>query len=318
MSYYLGIDLGGTTIKTGVVDDQFQIIGRAKAKTGIPRPASQVMDSMAQCARDAVEDAGIRWEQIEYIGIGVPGTANETTGIIEYANNLGFENVPIRAYLEEKLNKRIYITNDANAAALGEALAGAAKGAQDAVTVTLGTGVGGGIVIGGKLFVGFHYAGAELGHMGIILGGRPCTCGRKGCLEAYASATGLILTTKEAMAECPESLMWSICGGHLLDVDGQTAFSAAQRGDAAAQKVVDTYIEQLGYGLASIINILAPEILVIGGGVSHQGESLLRPLTQVVRPQLYSKNPANQTRIVLATLGNDAGLIGAAFLGRAN
>ncbi len=317
MGYSLGIDLGGTNIKAGVVDDQFRIVGRAKKKTGIPRPATDVMDDMAQCAKQAAEAAGVPWDAIDRIGVGVPGTANEQTGVVEYANNLGFEHVPMREYLQKKLHKQIDITNDANAAALGEVLAGAAKGASNAVAVTLGTGVGGGIVIDGKLYCGFHYGGAELGHMGIVLGGRQCTCGRRGCLEAYASATGLIRSTKEAMDAHPDSLMWEVAGENGGAVSGRTAFLAAGRGDQAAQAVVDAYIEQLGYGLASVINILAPEVLVIGGGVSNEGENLLRPLIACVRPQMYVRDPAKQTRIVLATLGNDAGLIGAAFLDRA-
>ena len=317
MGYYMGIDLGGTNIKAGVVDDAFRIIGRAKAKTGIPRPAEEVMDAMAECAKAAAADAGVPWEQIRQVGIGVPGTANEETGVVEYANNLLFENVPMREYLQKRLHKEIDITNDANAAARGEVLAGAARGASNAVAVTLGTGVGGGIIIDGRLFTGFHYGGAELGHMGIVLGGRKCTCGRRGCLEAYASATGLIRSTKEAMEAFPDSLMWELARENGGNVSGRTAFLAAGRGDAAAQAVVNDYIQHLGYGLASIINILAPEILVIGGGVSNEGENLLRPLVECVRPQLYIRTPEKQTRIVLATLGNDAGLIGAAFLSRA-
>lgn len=317
MGYYMGIDLGGTNIKAGVVDDAFRIIGRAKAKTGIPRPAEEVMDAMAECAKAAAADAGVPWEQIRQVGIGVPGTANEETGVVEYANNLLFENVPMREYLQKRLHKEIDITNDANAAALGEVLAGAARGASNAVAVTLGTGVGGGIIIDGRLFTGFHYGGAELGHMGIVLGGRKCTCGRRGCLEAYASATGLIRSTKEAMEAFPDSLMWELVRENGGNVSGRTAFLAAGRGDAAAQEVVNDYIQHLGYGLASIINILAPEILVIGGGVSNEGENLLRPLVECVRPQLYIRTPEKQTRIALATLGNDAGLIGAAFLSRA-
>ena len=317
MGYYMGIDLGGTNIKAGVVDDAFRIIGRAKAKTGIPRPAEEVMDAMAECAKAAAADAGVPWEQIRQVGIGVPGTANEETGVVEYANNLLFENVPMREYLQKRLHKEIDITNDTNAAALGEVLAGAARGASNAVAVTLGTGVGGGIIIDGRLFTGFHYGGAELGHMGIVLGGRKCTCGRRGCLEAYASATGLIRSTKEAMEAFPDSLMWELARENGGNVSGRTAFLAAGRGDAAEQAVVNDYIQHLGYGLASIINILAPEILVIGGGVSNEGENLLRPLVECVRPQLYIRTPEKQTRIVLATLGNDAGLIGAAFLSRA-
>ena len=233
MGYYMGIDLGGTNIKAGVVDDAFRIIGRAKAKTGIPRPAEEVMDAMAECAKVAAADAGVPWEQIRQVGIGVPGTANEETGVVEYANNLLFENVPMREYLQKRLHKEIDITNDANAAALGEVLAGAARGASNAVAVTLGTGVGGGIIIDGRLFTGFHYGGAELGHMGIVLGGRKCTCGRRGCLEAYASATGLIRSTKEAMEAFPDSLMWELARENGGNVSGRTAFLAAGRGDAA-------------------------------------------------------------------------------------
>lgn len=317
MDYVLGIDLGGTNIKAGVVDENYHIIGRAKAKTGIPRPAEQIMDAMDQCARQAAQDAGVPWEEIRRVGIGVPGTIDEKAGMVEYANNLPFQNVPMGEYLQKKLHKPIDITNDANAAALGEVLAGAAKGALNAVAVTLGTGVGGGIVLDGKLYTGLHYGGGELGHMGIFLGGRECTCGRRGCLEAYASATGLVRSTKEMMEKNPQSLMWQLVEENGGKVSGRTAFLAAGQNDAAGQAVVDAYIEQLGYGIASIINILAPEILVIGGGVSHEGENLLRPLVECVRPQLYVRTPENQTRIVLATLGNDAGLIGAAFLHRA-
>lgn len=317
MDFVLGIDLGGTNIKAGVVDEDFHIIGRAKAKTGIPRPAEEIMDAMDQCARQAAQDAGVSWEKISRVGIGVPGTIDEKAGMVEYANNLPFRNVPMGEYLQKKLQKPIDITNDANAAALGEVLAGAAKGALNAVAVTLGTGVGGGIVLGGRLYTGLHYGGGELGHMGIQLGGRLCTCGRRGCLEAYTSATGLIRSTKEMMETHPQSLMWKLVEENGGKVSGRTAFLAAGQNDAAGQAVVDAYIEQLGYGIASIINILAPEILVIGGGVSHEGENLLRPLVECVRPQLYVRTPKNQTRIVLATLGNDAGLIGAAFLHRA-
>ncbi len=317
MEYVLGIDLGGTNIKAGVVDENYRIVGRAKAKTGIPRPAQEIMDAMAACARQAAADAGVPWEEVRQVGIGVPGTANEETGVVEYANNLPFQNIPMGEYLSKKLHKQVDITNDANAAALGEVLAGAAKGASNAVAVTLGTGVGGGIILGGRLYSGLHYGGAELGHMGIMLGGRQCTCGRRGCLEAYASATGLVRSTKEMMDAHPESRMWKLVEENGGKVSGRTAFLAAGQKDAAGQAVVDAYIEQLGYGIASIINILAPEILVIGGGVSHEGDNLLLPLVECVRPQLYVRVPEKQTRIVLATLGNDAGLIGAAFLHQA-
>ncbi len=197
-------------------------------------------------------------------------------------------------------------------------LAGAARGASNAVTVTLGTGVGGGIIIDGRLFTGFHYGGAELGHMGIVLGGRKCTCGRRGCLEAYASrhwADPQHERGDGGLPGFPDVGSWPVKTAEMCPQNRFSGSGAGRR--AAAQAVVNDYIQHLGYGLASIINILAPEILVIGGGVSNEGENLLRPLVECVRPQLYIRTPEKQTRIVLATLGNDAGLIGAAFLSRA-
>ncbi len=317
MSYYLGIDLGGTNIKAGVVNDLFQIVGRGNVKTQMPRPAEQVMDDMVHCAEIAAEDAGVPWDDIRRIGVGVPGTVNLETGVVEYANNLKFENLPMRDLLREKTKKEIDIANDADAAALGEMYAGAAKGVKDAVVVTLGTGVGGGVIINGKIFSGHSYGGAEIGHMGIVAGGRECNCGRRGCFETYASAPGLIRTTKEYMERYPDSVMWKLVEENNGKISGRTAFIAARQNDEAGQLAVDEYVQQLGYGVANIINILSPEILVIGGGVSNEGENLLRPLIECVKPQLYLRNPKEQSRIVLAKLGNDAGLIGAAYLSHA-
>ena len=182
--YTIGIDLGGTNIKAGVVDGGYHIVGTAKCKTALPRSADAIVDDMARMAREAAADAGIRMDEVAYIGIGSPGTCNGDTGIVEYANNLRFENVPLRQMMHERLGLDIYIENDANAAALGEALAGAAKGAQSCVCITLGTGVGGGIIIDGKIYGGFNFAGAELGHIVINVDGELCTCGRHGCWEA--------------------------------------------------------------------------------------------------------------------------------------
>ena len=224
MKYYLGIDLGGTNIVAGVVDETYKILSKASIKTASPRPAVDIMDDMVKVSREACEKAGVPVEQLEWVGIGAPGTINRDTGYIEYSNNLQFDHVPLRQYIADRLGRPVFVDNDANAAAYGEALAGAAKGVKDAVAITLGTGVGGGIIIDGKIYSGFNFAGAELGHAVIEIGGRQCTCGRRGCLEAYASATGLINLTKEAMEANPNSKMWTLTGGTIDNVSGKTAF----------------------------------------------------------------------------------------------
>lgn len=312
--YRIGIDLGGTNIVAGVVDDEYRILASAKCKTRIPRPAEEVLMDMARMAREATERAGLTMEDIAYVGVGSPGTCNVETGILEYANNLGFEKLPLRDMLQGMLDKTVYIENDANAAALGEALAGAAKGAQSCVCITLGTGVGGGIIIDGKIYGGFNFAGAELGHTVIVVDGELCTCGRQGCWEAYASATGLINQTRRAMVNHPESAMWKLAED-LDKVDGRTAFDGMRAGDPTATDVVNTYIRYVATGLVNVINIFQPEVLCIGGGICKEGDTLLVPLQKQIERERYSKYSSHQTRLCVATLGNDAGIIGAAFLG---
>ena len=312
--YRIGIDLGGTNIVAGVVDDEFRIVATAKCKTRIPRPAEEIVVDMARMAKEAVQNAGLTMADIAYVGVGSPGTCNADTGIVEYSNNLQFEKLPLRDMLGGMLDKAVYIENDANAAALGEALAGAAKGAQSCVCITLGTGVGGGIIIDGKIYGGFNFAGAELGHTVIMVDGELCTCGRFGCWEAYASATALIKQTRRAMVKNPDSAMWSIAED-LDKVNGRTAFDGMRAGDAVAAQVVDTYIKYIATGLINVINIFQPEVLCIGGGICKEGDTLLKPLAAHIERERYSKYSSHQTRLCVATLGNDAGIIGAAFLG---
>lgn len=311
--YRIGIDLGGTNIVAGVVNDDYQIVASAKCKTRIPRPAEEVLMDMARMAREAVEKAGLTMDDIAHVGVGSPGTCNVDTGILEYANNLQFEKLPIRDMLQGMLGKTVYIENDANAAALGEALAGAAKGAQSCVCITLGTGVGGGIIIDGHIYGGFNFAGAELGHTVIVVDGEMCTCGRQGCWEAYASATGLINQTRRAMINHPESAMWKLADD-VEKVDGRTAFDGMRAGDPVAADVVNTYIKYVATGLVNVINIFQPEVLCIGGGICKEGDTLLVPLQKQIERERYSKYSSHQTRLCVATLGNDAGIIGAAFL----
>ena len=316
--YYIGIDLGGTNIAAGVVDDQYQMLAKHSVKTGSSRGAAPVIDDMAETAREAARQAGIDWEQIEWVGVGTPGTCNKATGVVEYANNLDWYDVPLVKLLEERLGKKVYIENDANAAAYGEYLAGAAKGADISVMVTLGTGVGGGVIINNRIYTGFNFAGAEIGHEVIMMDGRECTCGRKGCLEAYASATGLIRTTREHMERDKGSAMWELCGGDLSKVSGRTAFEAMRAGDAAGTAAVEEYIRHLACGITNIINTFQPDILCVGGGICHEGDYLMKPLKEIVSREVYSRNSPRNTEIVAAKLENAAGIIGAALLGKAD
>ena len=316
MKYYVGIDLGGTNIVAGVVDENYNIVAKASTKTNCPRPAKEIADDMAKMALQAVENAKLKIDDIEWIGVGTPGIANSSTGIIEYSNNLGFENTPMVKYIQETINKPVFIENDANAAAYGEFVAGAAKGANNAVCITLGTGVGGGIIVDGKIYAGSNFAGAEIGHTVIEVDGAQCSCGRKGCFEAYSSATGLIRMSKEAMAENPDSVMNKLAQER-GKVNARTAFDAMREGDSVAKAVVDKYIKYLAAGITNAINIFQPDILCIGGGVCNEGDPLLLPVKALVKEEVYTRNSSKNTEIVIAKLGNDAGIIGAAFLGNA-
>lgn len=317
MKYYVGIDLGGTNIVAGVVDENYNIIATAKTKTNCPRPEKAIADDMAKMALEAVKNAKLTIDDIEWVGIGTPGIANSKTGIIEYSNNLGFNNTPMVKYIQETIDKPVFIENDANAAAYGEYVAGAAKGAKNAVCITLGTGVGGGIIIDGKIYSGSNFAGAEIGHTVIEVDGAECSCGRKGCFEAYSSATGLIRMTKEAISENPDCIMAKMAD-EKGKVTARTSFDAMRVGDSVAKAVVDKYIKYLAAGITNTINIFQPDILCIGGGVCNEGDPLLLPVKELVKKEVYTRNSPKNAEIVIAKLGNDAGIIGAAFLGRAN
>ncbi len=316
--YYLGIDLGGTNIVAGVVDEEGNIIVKASCKTNAPRPKEAICDDMAAVALKALESVNLTKDDINFVGIGAPGAVNGATGVIEFANNFGFHNWEIVTMMKERLDIDIFVENDANAAAYGEFLVGGAKDANDAVVITLGTGVGGGIIIDGMIYSGSNYAGAELGHMVIQHGGRQCTCGRKGCWEAYSSATGLINMTKEAVMNPynNNSILTQSIQGDIGRITGRTAFDAMRQGCPIGKAIVDAYISYLGCGIVNIINIFQPEILCIGGGVSNQGSILIEPLQKIVETERYTKHNQHQTKVCLAQLGNDAGLIGAAFLGK--
>ena len=316
--YYIGVDLGGTNIAVGIVDENYNIVKKGSVPTLADREADAIIADMANLAKKLLEECNISLDDVAYVGIASPGSVNPDTCVIEYANNLPFRDFNVAESFQKVLPvKKVLCANDANAAAYGEFVAGAAKGANNAVAVTLGTGVGGGIIIDGKIYSGSNFAGAELGHEVIVVDGAQCSCGRKGCFEAYSSASGLIRMTKEAMEEDKDSIMWPMSeeDGH---VSGRLAFNAMRKGDASAKKVVDKYIKHLAAGVTNIINTFQPDILCLGGGVCNEGDPLIVPLKELVKQEVYSKNSKKNTEIVIAKLGNDAGLIGAAFLGKAN
>ena len=313
--YNIGIDLGGTNIAVGLVNENNEIVLKGSVPTKADREISLVIDDMAALCLKVIADAGLSVSDIEHAGVSSPGTVNPETGVVVYANNLNMHHVPLAKMLSERTGiKEIFLANDADAAAYGEAVAGAAKGAKDSVMITLGTGVGGGIIIDGKIYSGFNHAGGELGHTVIEKNGRPCSCGRHGCWEAYSSATGLIKMTKEKMREYPDSKMWELCDGDIEKAGGKTAFKAARAGDAAGKAVVDAYVGYLACGLTNMINIFQPEILSIGGGVCNEGDYLLDPVKKIMFSECYSRDGVPQTEVRIAKLGNDAGIIGASAL----
>ena len=318
--YYLGIDLGGTNIAAGIVDENSKILLKGSVPTMANRDGKLIIKDMAVLCKKLVSDMGLTIDDIEYAGIATPGTANSDTGVVEYANNLPFVNFPIADLLKEYLGvKKVYIENDANAAAKAEAVAGAAKGAKYSVMITLGTGLGGGIVLDGKVYSGFNHAGAELGHVVIEKDGKPCSCGRKGCWEAYSSATGLVNMTKqrliEARANGVHSLIDDMIDSDLNRVNARVAFAAMKQGDELGAKIVDEYIDYLASGVATMINIFQPNVLSIGGGVCNEKDYLLKPLCEKVRKETYGNGEGEKTQIKIAELGNDAGILGAAVLG---
>ncbi|MDO4295951.1 MAG: ROK family glucokinase [bacterium] len=315
--YYIGIDLGGTTVKAGIVDEQYRILASAALLTESQKGAESLVSDMSELVQSLLAQSKISMDEIASIGLGVPGTANRRTRKIEFANNLEIGDEPLADLLEKKLSKPVFFDNDANAAAWGEYLAGSGRGYRSMIMVTLGTGVGGGIVLNGKLYEGCNYAAGEFGHFVIQCeGGLPCNCGRRGCFEQYASATALIRMTQEAMQkkEGADSLLWELCQGELCLVDGRRLFEALKQGDETAKQVFEAYVYYLSVGITDIINVFQPELLCIGGGISKAGELLLSPLKELVDAQIYTRMSAVKTKLQLAERDNDAGIIGAAML----
>ena len=313
--YRIGIDLGGTNIVAGLVNDSLKITDKCSVKTNVPRSVQSIVADMAQMVNVLLERNRLTKDDLASVGVGVPCTANPDNGHMEDANNLGFDDVPFLSLLAEKLPVPVYFDNDANVAAWGEFVSGNYE--EDSfIMVTIGTGIGGGIILGGQLWSGINGAAAEFGHMTIKHDGIACNCGRYGCFEALASANALIGQAREQMNRAPDSLLWALCGGDAQKLEAKTVFDGAAAGDPASAKILDTYLNYLAEGITNLINIFQPAVLCIGGGVSRAGDALLIPLRQKVADRIYSKNSKRNTRIELAKLDNDAGVLGAALLGK--
>ena len=312
---YVGIDLGGTSIKAGLVDESGKILAKASCPTLVERGAKPVVDDMAKLSLEVVEKGGYTLNDVKAIGIGLPGIQDPRTGIVPFCTNLYWHEVPVVEWMHETIDKPVFIDNDATVAGLAESVAGVSAGVKDSVFLTLGTGVGGGIVLNGKVYSGAHGVGSELGHMITVIDGEPCTCGNRGCWERYASATAMIRMGREAAEKHPESLIYTSVSGNLSEITAKVVTDAAKAGDPAASEVFDRYVYHLCVGIVNIINFLDPEVIVLGGGVSHAGAFLLDAVRAKLPSMVFYKTMP-YARIELATLGNDAGIIGAAMLGK--
>lgn len=313
---YIGIDVGGTGIQMGVVDEKGQIIAKGAIVTRTDIPFEDQVKAMADCALETLEKSGHTLIELASIGLGIPGIADQKTGVVPFCTNLGWKNVPLRETFQKYIDKPIFIDNDATVAGLAESVAGVSANTDSSVFLTLGTGVGAGIVIRGKVWSGFHGVGSEVGHMIMEIDGEPCSCGNRGCLERYTSATAIIRMAREAVAKHPDSLIMSLCGGDPSLINAKMVFDAAREGDEQGLKVFRRYARYLGQAIATIVNFFDPEVIVLGGGVSKAGKFLLDAVREEAPKYcIYKSMPIS--RIELAELGPDAGIIGAAMLGRA-
>lgn len=312
---YIGIDVGGTTAKAGVVDEAGQILYKSSCKTGIERDFEDIAADMAELCRHIVRESGHEMAEVAAVGVGIPGEQSPKTGLVAFCNNLGWVDVPLMQRLHEALGLPVYVDNDANVAALAESAFGASRDVKSSILITLGTGVGGGIVRDQRIHTGAHGVGGEIGHMVVVVDGEPCNCGHRGCWEKYASATAIIRMGRALMEEKPDCALARQMGGDAANLNAKAVLDLAKAGDADCAGIFETYVKYLCVGLANLINIYDPDMLVLGGGVAHAGDFLLDAVRAALGDYVYC--PAlSWARVELARLGNDAGIIGAAMLGR--
>jgi len=309
--YVIGVDIGGTTIKFGLFLDNGDLIEKFAIPTDTSNDGEKLLPDTANAIINKLTERGIAKDDVLGVGLGIPGPVNED-GIVLFGANIGWENpVPVKAILTDLLDMKVNVTNDANIAALGEIWLGAAKGTKSAVMYTLGTGVGGGIVIDGKVINGAHGAGGEIGHLTAIpIDGPQCGCGKRGCLETVASATGIVRVAKEAL----ELTEFNSTLHEVENLEAKDIFDAARTGDVLAKELVDQVGFYLGLSAANLAVSVDPEKIIFGGGVAYAGEILIDAITRYYKK--YALKSIRDIPIILATLGNDAGIIGGAFLAK--
>lgn len=295
----IGIDIGGTDTRIGLMDVHQKLLACAKIKTQIERSAKTVIEDIGRQTLKLLESQNIAIDQCVSVGISVPGTVDPRRGIVRYSNNIKWENIHLGKQISEYLPIPVHVANDADCAALGEALAGAGRECQDVVMLTLGMGVGGGIILDGEIYAGKNIGGSELGHMVIVEDGELCTCGRHGCLEAYASTTALMRDALRATGK---------------KMTPAEIFEGAKQEDALLQQVLEYYVRRLGIGIVNIVNIFRPQLVLLGGELSSQAEVLLPTLRKMIKEGCFGGAYSEYPEIEIAALGNDAGVIGAASL----
>lgn len=312
--YYLGVDLGGTNIAVGLLNEDGKMIFKDTVSTLKERHADEIIKDMANLCIRILQQNNIDIKKLHSVGIGSPGVCDYENTTIVYSNNIKFENYEIGKEFKKHLNVPVYLDNDANCAAYGESISGACKNTKNSVTITLGTGVGSGVIVNGQILRGFNGGAGEIGHHVIVVDGEQCTCGRKGCFESYCSATALIRDILTAILKNPDCLLAKAIENNHSKINAKIVFDMADKGDEVSKILIDNYIKFLAEGLVNIINIFQPEVIAIGGGIAAQGEKMLKPVRAMVKERCYAN--ILETKIVEAELSNDAGIIGAAFLGK--
>ncbi len=308
--YVFGIDVGGTTIKCGLFSSKGEILDSWEIVTNKEDNGDHIVSDIARTIEAKCEEKGIQLSDVEGVGIGVPGPV-DNNGVVKVAVNLGWTERHVKTELEEMIKVPVAVGNDANVAALGELWLGAAAGAQDAIMFTLGTGVGGGVIVDGKVVAGVHGAGGEIGHVAVVLeDGNQCNCGKKGCLETVASATGIVRETEKFLLHTAEESTLR----QLEKFEAKDVFDAAKAGDAVGLKMVDQLGRYIGLAAANLAATTDPQKIIIGGGVSKAGDILID--TIVKHYQNYAFSAVRQTQFVLAELGNEAGIVGSAYLAK--
>ncbi len=311
---FIGIDLGGTQIKAGIISKEGKVIGKTKVDTPVKEGINAIVDAIYGLIDRLLKTNKLDLQSIKGIGIGIPGVCN-SEGLVYYATNLFWTNVPLGQMLKEKINIPIFVENDATIAAIGESTCGATRGSSNSIFITLGTGVGGGFIINGDVYSGNHGIGSEIGHMMVGKNFYDCNCGSNGCLETFASGTALVKYTKKLLEDPSNSLILKKLNNNMDLLDARLIFDCAKEGDLVANKAVDRLVKYLSIGIANLINLLDPEIIAIGGGMSRAGDFLLDKLNNEVPKYIWLKS-MNLTKIVLASLQNDAGIVGAGMYAR--